>query len=61
MNLRTDSPGAPGSATGANETARESSLTSRYSACLLPLTSLVWDRGAGSIERLDLVRREGWA
>ena len=62
MNLRMDSPGAPGSATGANEMARESSLASEYRACSSVLTrTLIWDRGAGSIERLELVRLEGWA
>jgi hypothetical protein len=62
MNLRMDSPGAPGSATGANEMARESFLASDYSAYPSVLTrTLIWDRGAGSIERLELVRQGGWA
>ncbi|TNC61831.1 hypothetical protein [Rubellimicrobium roseum] len=60
MDLETECPGAPGSATGANETARESVLTTEHNACLPPLASLVWDKDAGSIERFELVRREGW-
>lgn len=61
MKLKMESPGAPSSATGAKETARENFLTSERNSCVTPLASLVWDKDAGSIERFELVRREGWA
>ena len=55
-------PGTRLNAPGAHcETTFDDLLTGQDNAPTPKLTSLVWSTASGSIERLALVQREGWA
>ena len=52
MQMAVESPGAPGSATGANEIARKSSPASEYSAFSPQVATFFWDRQSHSVQPL---------